>query len=88
MVLDESVDDYVARLKNAIRSSGLSEPLKGAVLASMAYVDYFGLGVVIIRVPEQNNVSFLDGKVYVRQMDDSVEVAGASAIVEVSQRFR
>jgi len=86
--LNESVEDYVSRIKNAIRSADLSEPLKGAVLASVTYSDYFGLGVVVIRVPPQADVSLLDGKVYVRQVDETVEATTASALLEVGKRFR
>jgi hypothetical protein len=81
-----SVEDYVGRIRDAIRSSGLSEPLKGAVLASLTYSDYFGLGVVILRVPPQGDVSNVDGEVYVREGDQTIRVEGLS-LLDVAKRF-
>lgn len=80
-------EEYVGRIKNAIRESKLSEPLKGAVLASASFSDYFGYGVVVLRVPGQNEVSLVDGRVYVREMDETVEVTGAG-IIDVAKRFQ
>lgn len=81
-----TAEEYVGKLKTAIRNAPMSEPLKGSVLSSIAYVDYFGLGVVVIRVPGQNQVSLLGEKVYVREVDETVEVTGAG-ILEVAKRF-
>src|SRR5262249_261137 len=47
-------EDYFTKWKQGIQNSKLSSPLKEAVLSSMDYNDYFGLGVILIRVPPQN----------------------------------
>ena len=84
--LGESVEEYVTRVRNAIAGSELSEPLKGSVLSSLTYSDYFGKGVLVVRVPEQSDVSTLDGKVYVREGDQTVEVSGLD-LLSVAKRF-
>lgn len=86
--LSESVEDYFGRFKTAIRASDLSEPLKSDVLSSVAYTDYFGLGVVIIRVPPQKDVSLVGDRVFIRASDETVEVHGPASLLDVGKRFR
>ncbi|MBM7820587.1 hypothetical protein JOE63_003064 [Cellulosimicrobium cellulans] len=85
-VLGENVEAYVQRIRNAIANSQLSEPLKGSVLSSLAYSDYYGLGVLVVRIPEQSDVSTLGDKVFVREGDQTVEVAGLD-LLNVQKRF-
>ncbi|WP_098894892.1 DUF262 domain-containing protein [Streptomyces sp. t99] len=88
-VLGETPERYFGRWKEAIRSSGLPQGLKDAVLSSIAYSDYYGLGVVIIRIPEQGEVSVLGGKIYIREGDETVEVdpTDVSRTLEIGKRF-
>lgn len=86
-ILQETPEQYCARWKHAIRESKLS-PLKEGVLSSLTYSDYYGLGVLVIRIPEQRDVSMLDEKIYVRQGDETVEIAGAAKTLEVGRRFK
>ena len=59
-VLGETAEQYFSRWKNAIRGANLSSGLKGDVLSSLSYSDYYGLGVIVIRIPPQQAVSLLD----------------------------
>ncbi|GAA1397121.1 DUF262 domain-containing protein [Kitasatospora putterlickiae] len=87
--LGETTERYFARWKDAIRSSGLSQGLKDSVLSSMSYSDYYGLGVVIIRVPEMSEVSLLEGKIYIREVDETKEVdpVDVARTLEIGKRF-
>jgi hypothetical protein len=85
--LGESPEAYFARWKEAIRNSSLSEPLRTEVLAGMDYNDYFGLGVIAISVPPQRELSFVDGKVFKREGDDTVEVVEMKAATDMARRF-
>lgn len=87
VLLGESVEAYAARWKNAIRSSDLSSPLKEEVLSALTYSDYYGLGIVVIRVPEQREPSLLGGQIYIREGDDTKAVADPAKIIEVGRRF-
>lgn len=85
--LSESMEDYFGRIRKAFEDSDLSEPLKGAVLSSMSFNDYFGLGVVVINVPAQSETSTVGDRVFVRQADSTVELTGNRAILDVGKRF-
>ncbi|MEW2405271.1 GmrSD restriction endonuclease domain-containing protein [Streptomyces griseoviridis] len=86
-VLGETPERYFGRWKDAIRSSGLSQGLKDSVLASLSHSDYYGLGVIVIRIPDQQEVSLLDGKMFIREGDDTVEVTEVSRMLEIGKRF-
>jgi hypothetical protein len=85
--LNESVEAYVGRWKTIIRNSELSSQLKGDVLASVDYNDYYGLGVLVLRVPRQNVASFLGDTLYVREGDETKKVESAPLIANVVGRF-
>lgn len=85
--LGENTEQYYARIKQGIRDSGLSEPLKGDVLSSTDYNEYFGLGVIVIAVPRQLAPSTVGGKMFRRSGDETVEVSDVADIVAVTQRF-
>ncbi|MBF9073168.1 GmrSD restriction endonuclease domain-containing protein [Streptacidiphilus fuscans] len=86
-VLGETPERYFGRWKEAIRNSNLTPSLKDSVLASLAYADYYGLGVIVIRVPEQHDVSLLDGRLYVREGDDTVEITDMARSLAIGRRF-
>jgi hypothetical protein len=85
--LGETAEQYYGRIKQGIRDSGLSEPLKTDVLSSTDYNEYFGLGVIVIAVPLQRAPSTVDGKMFRRDGDETVEVTDVADIVAVTQRF-
>ena len=84
--LGETLEEYFHRIRDAFGQSALSEPLKGAVLSSMTFSEYYGLGVLVINVPSQTQASFVGARVFVRQGDQTVELTGAD-ILGVSSRF-
>lgn len=86
-VLGESPEAYFGRWKNAIRGSELSSPLKEDVLSHLGYHDYFGLGVVVISVPPQKEVSYVGEDIYVRSGDDTMVAGDGKTIAGVLSRF-
>ncbi len=86
--LGDTTESYFGRWKTAVRNSSLSEPLRGAVLSSMDYNDYFGLGVIVITVPAQVDVSYVGEKMYRREGDETVEVTDLKSAANISARFR
>ncbi|WP_080436852.1 GmrSD restriction endonuclease domain-containing protein [Burkholderia ubonensis] len=82
-----SAEAYVAKWRDAIKHSGLSDGLKNAVLAHIDFNDFNGLGVLVITVPPQKSPSFLNGKVYARNLDETVVVEAPSDISQVAMRF-
>jgi len=86
-VLGISAEDYYGQWKSAMKNSGLSEALKSALLSSMDYNDYFGLGVISISVPAQTGVSFVDDTAYWRSGDETVAATGGPKVAELAMRF-
>lgn len=85
--LGESAEAYFARWKTAIRNSKLSPHLRDGVLSNIDYNDYFGLGVIIISIPSQNQLSYLDDDLYWREGDDTKKASEARTIAALAQRF-
>ena len=88
VALKEGPEDYFGRLKLAIRNSTLSTPVRDAVLSTIDYNDYYGLGVVVIAVPAQASLSYVDGDAYWRDGDETVKATSAAKIEELALRFR
>ena len=86
-VLGISLEDYHAIIRNSISNSALSEPLKGAVLSSIDFNAYFGLGVVVISIPEQKEPSFLEDNMYWREGDTTKIADTAKKIADITRRF-
>jgi hypothetical protein len=80
-------EDYFTRWKNAIGNSGLSEPLKSSCLSGMDYNSYYGLGIIVISIPAQRELSYVDGKVYWRSGDSTKLASSAREIATIAQRF-
>ncbi|GGY63302.1 hypothetical protein GCM10010363_50970 [Streptomyces omiyaensis] len=87
-LLKETPEQYYARWKDFIRSSGLSRPVRDAVLANLSHSNYFGYGIIVIRVPGQQDVSLVGERIFVRSGDDTIEVTEPSRMLEVAKRFQ
>ncbi|MET8654118.1 GmrSD restriction endonuclease domain-containing protein [Nocardia aurea] len=85
--LKELPEVYFSRWKNAIRNSELSENLKAGVLSNMDYNDYFGLGVIVIRVPAQTELSYVGDDVFWREGDSTLKADSARTIAMLAKRF-
>ena len=85
-VLKESTERYYQRWRDEIDNSNLSHPLKSDVLSSLDMCELKGLHILLIPIPTQRSVSFLNGKVFTREGDQTVE-ASPEKIVGISARF-
>ncbi|MFJ6791208.1 GmrSD restriction endonuclease domain-containing protein [Streptomyces angustmyceticus] len=85
--LGETTEKYFARWKELIRSSDMTRSLRDDVLASLSYSEYHGLGVIVIKIPGQRDVSLLNDKLYIRSGDETVEVKEMSRMFEIGKRF-
>lgn len=84
--LGESMEAYFARIKEGIRTSDLSDPLKTNVLSTIDYNNYYGYGLIVIAVPPQVAPSSVGHEFYMRAGDSTVLASGAD-IVAITQRF-
>ncbi len=78
---------YFTRWRDEIKKSDLTPALRDGVLANLDYNDYYGLGLIVIRIPEQASVSFVGDKLYRRDADETIEVVSPPRIAEVISRF-
>lgn len=86
-VLDISVEQYVGKWKDAIRQSKLSNALRDAVLSSLDFNSYFGLGVIVFSIPSQKEVSFVGDEVYWRNGDSTEIATSPKQIADLAKRF-
>jgi hypothetical protein len=86
-VLGKSVEDYYAMWKNAIKASGLSAHLRDSVLSNIDFNGFYGLGVIIVTIPPQKELSYVNDEVYWREGDSTLKADTAKQIAALAQRF-
>lgn len=81
------LEDYISIWKDGIRQSELSQPLKDSVLSSIDYNSFYGLGVIVVTIPEQNQLSFVGEDTYWRAADGTEKATGVRQIAALAGRF-
>ncbi len=87
LALGITLEQYHRLLREHIARSKLSSPLKDSVLSSIDFNSYYGLGVIVISVPEQRELSYFSDEVYWRDGDNTRRADNAKQIAEISRRF-
>jgi hypothetical protein len=87
-VLGLSVESYFAKWKDAIRNSELSSSLKDSVLSNIDFNSFYGLGVIVITIPPQKELSYVgEDKLYWRNGDATEPATTPKQIAMLAQRF-
>ncbi|MGV9722833.1 GmrSD restriction endonuclease domain-containing protein [Nocardia beijingensis] len=86
--LGEAQDRYLQRWTDAIRKSDLSEPLKSSVLSSIDSNDYYGMGIIIIPIPKQSEVSYVGEEMFCREGNSTIKADSPRKVSAINQRFR
>lgn len=86
-VLGTAVDRYFSRWKDAIKKSDLSPFLRDAVLSNIDFNSFYGLGVIVITVPPQRELSYVGEKVYWRNGDATEQATSPKQIAALAKRF-
>jgi hypothetical protein len=86
-LLRETPEKYFARWKNGISGSGLSSPLKEDVLSNIYYHNYYGLGLVVINVPGQKSLSYVENVPYLRSGAETLASRDHRQSAELGMRF-
>jgi hypothetical protein len=81
-----SVEQWVRRVVDKIRTSGLSEPLLGSILTKVDTVSYRGLSVVRLTIPSQTVQSWVGERTFDREGSETVEAEG-KRIAAIASRF-
>ncbi len=87
-ILNSSLEMYKRKIVDYISSSGLSEPVRSAVLSKIDCIVYRGHSVICIWVPGQKEYSSINDRVFIREGSSTKEAKGARALNAVFQRFQ
>ncbi|MCA0202161.1 MAG: DUF262 domain-containing protein [Proteobacteria bacterium] len=82
-----SMDRYYAKWRDAIKNSALTVALRDGVLSSMDFNSYFGLGVIVIPIPPQTEVSYVGEQIYWRNGSSTELATSAKQIAGIVGRF-
>ncbi len=88
VALGISQEDYFSKIKNGIKTSSLSSKLKASVLSHMDYNSYSGLGVIVITITPQRELSFVGDELYWRNGNSTEHVKGSKMAATIAQRFK
>jgi len=85
-ILGLTLEQYFQKWRDAISNSQLSKELRTSVLSKMSFATLCGREVLVIPVPQQSGLSFLDGKLFYRDGDQTKE-ADSETSIALSKRF-
>lgn len=82
-----STESYFSKWKDAIRNSKLSDALKSSILSNMDYHSFYGLGVIVITIQPQKELSFVGEDIYWRVGDETKRASTPKEIATLARRF-
>jgi hypothetical protein len=85
-LLNISVEEYTKKVISAFQNSKLSEPLKTHLITSFDTISMHGLSAIMIRIPAQKEVSFVDDQAYIREGSSTVPISG-KRLVAITKLF-
>ncbi len=86
-VLGLSVENYFSKWKDAIKNSKMSLSLKDSVLSNIDFNSFYGLGIIVITISPQKELSYVDEKIYWRNGDATELAEAPKRIAILAQRF-
>lgn len=81
------MEEYVQIIVNYINNSKISDHTKGAVLSNIDFNSYFDLGVLVISVPPQKELTYLGDELYRRDGSNNTLVINPKDVVALNSRF-
>lgn len=82
-----STEQYFALWKDAIRNSLLSQSLRDSVLSNMDFNSFYGLGMIVITIPPQKELSYVGDSIFWRNGDATEQANTPKQIASLAQRF-
>jgi hypothetical protein len=86
-VLGLSVENYFSKWKDAIKNSEISSSLRDSVLSNMDFNSFYGLGIIVITIPPQKELSYVGEEIYWRNADATELAKTPKQIAMLAQRF-
>jgi hypothetical protein len=82
-----SLEQYFSKWKSGIKNSNMSQKLRDSVLSNMDFNSFYGMGVIVITILPQSELSYVGEELYWRN-GDSTELASApKQIASIAARF-
>jgi hypothetical protein len=82
-----SVEQYFSKWRDSIKNSQLSESLRDSVLSNMDFNSFYGLGVIVITIPSQANISYVGDELYWRNGASTELATLPKQIATIAGRF-
>ncbi|UPT93932.1 DUF262 domain-containing protein [Bradyrhizobium barranii subsp. apii] len=82
-----TIEKYFQKWKDGIKNSKLTPELRDAVLSSVDFNSFYGLGVIVITVPPRETLSYVADQVYWRNGDSTEEALTPRQIATIASRF-
>lgn len=86
-ILGLKTEDYCKKIVALIKGSKLSDNLKDQIINDFDVILYHGLSVIRIVICGQEDLSYFDDKVFVRQFSSTVELKTAAKIIEFGKLY-
>ncbi|MCC9311873.1 DUF262 domain-containing protein [Kitasatospora sp. RB6PN24] len=86
-LLGMSLDQYVRRFVSKISQQRLSEPLATQILSNIDTIDYRGLSVIRLLIPGQDDLSYFQDRVFVRNGSSTDEVTDVKRVAALAKIF-
>ncbi len=86
-LLNLTTEAYFSKWKQAIQKSDLTQALRDSVLSSMDYNSFYGLGVIVITIPPQTDLSYVGDRIYWRNVDSTELADSPRKIAMLAKRF-
>lgn len=83
-----SVEDYLGKIVEYIKGSNMSDHTKTSILAHVDFNSYYDLGVVVLSIPPQRELTYLGDDLYRRDGANNVPVQHPKEVVALSMRFQ
>ena len=86
-VLNLSTEEYFGKWKEAIKNSELSDAVKQSVLSNVDFNDFYGMGILVITIPPQKELSYFADHPYLREGDSTKRAQTPKEVALLAQRF-
>jgi predicted HTH transcriptional regulator len=86
-VLHITMEKYLSKWKDGIKNSQLSQHLKDCVMSNIDFNSFYGLGVIVITIPSQKELSYVGDELFWRNGDSTERVETPKQIAALAQRF-
>lgn len=82
-----TTEQYFSKWKDIIKTSKITPALRDSVLSNLDFNSFYGLGVIVITVPSQAELSYVGEELFWRNGDSTELAQNAKQIADLAGRF-